>query len=137
MGVLRSVVSSKVKRVFPLNKALLFSAQIFIVLTVFSVALLAQKQTESRTTLTVIVVNAAQNGAVVPGGRIFLSSGNRRFSGQSDTEGKFQIKVPRGVYTLTVMSGAFDLFERRNLRIRHLPVVITADLIPSEMVTDN
>ena len=137
MDVLRSVASSKVKRVFQSNKSLLFSVQIFIVLTVFSIALFAQKQTESRTVLTVTVISASQNGAVVPGARIFLRSGNRRFSGKSDAEGGFQITVPRGVYALTVRSYGFDLFERRNLRIRHLPVVISADLIPSEIVTDN
>jgi hypothetical protein len=122
---------------FQLNRSYPYIISLFAVLTLTSIPSFSQKQNDSRTTVIITVINASQNGAVVPGAQVLFSAENAEIRGETNSEGKLQIDLPRNVFTLTVTSFGFDGFERQKLRIRHLPIAIAADLIPSEISSHN
>jgi hypothetical protein len=89
------------------------------------------------TDLTVSVVVASKSREIIPGARIVIESGSHRYTGISDAEGLFKAKLPRRTYRLIVTASGFDRFERHKLRIRKLPVTISAELVVSEIVVEN
>ena len=118
---------------FQSNKSFLQVFHLLILLTVASFQGFSQKEKDSQTTVTVTVINASQNGAVVPGAQVLFISENVQIRGETNVEGKLHINLPRKIFTLNVTTYGFDTFERRKLRIRHLLLAIAVDLIPSEI----
>lgn len=97
----------------------------------------SQKNSGFDTRLVVTALSASQDGAVVVGARVVLKSGKVSIVGITNADGEYIVRLPRRNYTMTVSAYGFDRFERRNFRIRRLPLKVNADLVVSEISSHN
>jgi hypothetical protein len=84
-----------------------------ILLVVVACASLSFAQQAGR--ITGIVVDP--NDARVVGATIKIENADFKQTKRSDTEGKFELKAPAGIYNLTVEQSGFKRFRLRDVRV--------------------
>lgn len=89
-----------------------------------------------KTRIIIEVINAQQDGAVVPNAKVTLQCKKNKYEGVTDNMGIFKVEVSNSSCKLIVESYGFSKYLRKKIKlIGAMELILHADLIPVGLIS--